>query len=151
MQKAIKAEFKPFDANDWHIGIVLSQFNFNITSKLYDSAFSRATEYKISEENIDVINVAGAVEIPLALQHLAKKNKYDALLAIGCVIRGETPHFDYVCEMATQGTLQVQLDSGIAIGFGVLTCEDQAQAEARTNLGGEHLDAAMHLAKILKS
>jgi 6,7-dimethyl-8-ribityllumazine synthase len=150
MQKAVTADFEPFNASSWRIGVVVSEFNGNITGKLRDGALKRAAEYQIPKENIEIISVAGAVEIPLALQHLAKKNKYDALLAIGCVIRGETPHFEYVCDIATQGVLQVQLDHSIAIGFGVLTCDDASQAEARTNLGGGHLDAALHLAKVLK-
>lgn len=150
MQKATQAEFAPFEAGDWHIGIVVAQFNQEITNSLYESAIARANAYKINPENIKTIRVAGAVEIPLALQDLAESGQYDALLAIGCVINGETPHFEYVCKIVSEGVLRVQLDYHMPIGFGVLTCSTQAQAEARSHLGGDHLDATLQLAKTLR-
>lgn len=149
MQHAQQADHKTFDASDWRIGIVVAQFNTGITDRLYQSALKRAAEYGIPETNISTIKVAGSVEIPLALQHLAMSGEYQALLAVGCVIKGDTPHFDYVCKFVTEGVLRVQLDHKIPVGFGVLTCNDQAQAESRANLGGDHLDAALQLAKAL--
>jgi 6,7-dimethyl-8-ribityllumazine synthase len=151
MQQAQQAAHQPFDASSWRLGIVVAQFNKHITGKLYDSAVARAAEYSIPVANIDTITVAGSVEVPLALQHLAQTGKYDALLAIGCVIKGDTPHFDYVCQFATEGILRVQLDEKIPIGFGILTCNDEAQAVARTDLGGEHLDAALQLVQSLRA
>lgn len=151
MQQAQQANHKIFDASQWRLGIVVAEFNQHITHSLYESALVRAGDYKISAAHITTMHVAGAVEVPLALQHLAQTRQYDALLAIGCIIKGDTPHFDYVCEFATQGILRVQLDEHIAIGFGVLTCNDEAQALARANLGGEHLDAALQLAQTLKT
>jgi 6,7-dimethyl-8-ribityllumazine synthase len=150
MQKAQKAEFKPFDASSWRIGIVVAQFNHHITGQSHDSALKRAAQYSIPDANIDSIPVAGAIEIPLALQHMAKSGRYDALLAVGCIIKGDTPHFDYVCKFVTEGILRVQLDHDISIGFGVLTCNDEAQALARADLAGEHLDAALQQAKLLR-
>lgn len=149
MQQAKQAEFKPFDAHGWKIGIVVARFNHDITEALYQSAVSQAKAYNINPEDITTIEVAGSVEIPVALQSLAKTGAYNALLAIGCVIKGETPHFDYVCKMVTEGVLRVQLDYNIPVGLGVLTCNNQEQAEARKNLGGDHLDATLHLAKVL--
>lgn len=149
MQHAQQANHETFDASSWRIGIVVAQFNTGVTDRLYQSALKRAAEYGMSEANIFTIKVAGSAEIPLALQHLAASGEYQALLAIGCVIRGDTPHFDYVCKFVTEGVLRVQLDHKIPVGFGVLTCNDQAQAEARANLGGDHLDAAVQLAKAL--
>jgi|SRR6185369_7220256 len=149
MQKANRADFTPFDASDWKIGIVVAQFNHDITDQLYDAAVVRAADYKIAPENITTVLVAGSVEIPLALQALAKRGEYNALLAVGCVINGETPHFDYVCKFVTEGILRVQLDHSIPVGFGVLTCKNQEQADARAHLGGEHLDAAMQLARAM--
>jgi 6,7-dimethyl-8-ribityllumazine synthase len=149
MQMANQGEFRPFDAGDWKIGIVVAQFNAHITDALYGSALSRAAEYKIVPGNITTIRVAGAIEIPLALQSLAEQEGFRALLAIGCVIRGDTPHFDYVCKFVTEGILRVGLDNSTPIGFGVLTCLNEAQATARTHLGGEHLDAALGLARAL--
>jgi 6,7-dimethyl-8-ribityllumazine synthase len=151
MQKAQRAEYVPFDAHEWRIGLVVAQFNKHITGQLQDSALKRAAAYQIPESNIDIFTVAGAIEIPLVLQRLAATKRYDALLAIGCVINGQTPHFDYVCKFVTEGILSVQLDHSMPIGFGVLTCNDEAQAQARAQLGGEHLDAVLQQAKILKT
>ena len=149
MQQAEQGEHKIFDASGWRIGIVVAQFNQSITDQLYKSAIKRAEDYGLDANNIDVIKVAGSVELPVALQYMAQTGQYQALLAVGCVIRGETPHFDYVCQFATQGILRVQLDYKIPIGFGVLTCENEAQAKSRAKLGGEHLDAAMQLAHVM--
>ena len=147
MIKADQGITEFFDASDWRIGIVIAKFNAGITERLLSSALSRAKDYKISQ--VDVKYVAGSIEIPLVLDHLAKSGEYKALLAIGCVIRGETPHFDYVCKFVSEGILRVQLDRSMPIGFGVLTCNDISQAEARAELGGEHLDAVLQQARIL--
>ncbi len=151
MQKAERADFEPFNASDWRIGLVVAEFNKPITDQLKDSALKRAAAYHIPEANIDTFAVAGAVEIPLVLQQLAASKRYNALLAIGCVINGETPHFDYVCKFVTEGILRVQLDNATPIGFGILTCYDEIQAEARAHLGGEHLDAVLQQAKLLQT
>ena len=147
MQKADRGVTELFDASSWRIGIVVAKFNSGITEKLLTSALERAKAYHI--EQIDTIYVAGSIEIPLALDHMAVSGKYKALLAIGCVVQGETPHFDYVCKFVTEGILRVQLDRSMPIGFGVLTCLDMAQAEARANLGGEHLDAVIQQTRAL--
>lgn len=150
MQHANQASFQPFDASNWKIGIVTAQFNKHITEKQLESALKMARSYKMSEQNITVIRVAGAIEIPLALQMLAKSGDYQALLALGCIIQGETPHFDYVAKYVTEGILRVQLDNSVSIGFGILTCNDEKQALARTQLAGDHLQAAIHQAQALK-
>jgi 6,7-dimethyl-8-ribityllumazine synthase len=149
MQQATQGDFKPFNASTWKLGIVVAEFNQHITNTLLDSALKRAQEYRVARENTTIIRVAGSVEIPLVLQSLAKRGKYNGLLAIGCVIRGETPHFDYVCKFVTEGVLRVQLDHDMPVGFGVLTCNNEQEAQARKHLGGEHLDALMHQAKAL--
>jgi 6,7-dimethyl-8-ribityllumazine synthase len=151
VQNAKQSKSQVFDASGWRIGIALASFNEDITSQLYQSALARAKDYGLGEKDIDTIRVAGSVELPLALKHLAQGGKYRALLAIGCVIRGETPHFDYVCQFAVQGILRVQLDYNLPIGFGVLTLDNQAQAQSRAALGGDHLDAALQLARALKA
>ncbi|HSW99876.1 MAG TPA: 6,7-dimethyl-8-ribityllumazine synthase [Patescibacteria group bacterium] len=150
MQKAQQADFTPFDAHEWRIALIVAQFNKHITKQLKESALQRATEYQISPDNIDIFTVAGAVEIPLVLQRLARTKRYNALLAIGCVINGATPHFDYVCTFVADGILRVQLEEDTPIGFGVLTCNDETQAQARAGLGHEHLDAVLQQAKILQ-
>jgi 6,7-dimethyl-8-ribityllumazine synthase len=149
MQQAKTGSVSVFDASDWNIGIVLAEFNSDITSKLYESAIKRAKDYKIEDSNIQTIRVAGAAELPMALKYLAQTGKYRALLAIGCVIRGATPHFDYICKIATEGILAVQLETMVPIGFGLLTCDNEAQALERVNLGKDHLDAAMQLANLV--
>lgn len=149
MQKAKQANFQPFNASAWRIGIVVAQFNQDITDELHQNALAQAANYDIPPENINSVKVAGSVEIPLALQQMAKSGRYKALLAIGCIVRGETPHFGYVCKFVTEGVLRVQLDEKIPIGFGVLTCNTKKQAEARAHLGGEFLDAVLHQAKTI--
>jgi len=151
MQKADTGDFRPFDASGWSLGIVVAAFNRNITEQLYESALARAAEYKIADQSIETVRVAGAMEIPLAAQYLARKQTHRVLMAIGCVIKGETPHFEYVCKFATEGILRVQLDHSVPIGFGILTCDSVAQAQARAQLGADHLDAAFCLAKILEA
>jgi 6,7-dimethyl-8-ribityllumazine synthase len=150
MQKAQKTQNSPFDAGNWKIGVVVAQFNSHITNRSLESVLKRAKSYGIKDENVQIIEVAGCIEIPLALQKLAHSGRYKVLVAIGCVIRGETAHFDYVCQFVTEGILRVQLDQQIPIAFGVLTCENEQQALARTDLAGEHLDAVLHLAKSLE-
>jgi 6,7-dimethyl-8-ribityllumazine synthase len=150
MQQAKQGSFEPFDASAWQMGMVVAQFNKNITDQLKKSALDRANDYNVSTKNLIVLDVAGAVEIPLILQKLARTGKYKALLAIGCVIQGTTPHFDYVCKFVTDGILRVQLDTHTPIGFGVLTCNNEAEALARVDLGSNHFDAVMHQALILE-
>jgi 6,7-dimethyl-8-ribityllumazine synthase len=149
MQKAERGHFEAFDASDWRVGIVVANFNAGITDRLLESALERGKAYRLKPENIEVVRVAGSVEIPLVLKTLAQSGKFRALLAVGCVIRGETPHFDYVAKFVTEGLLKVQLKDQVPIGFGVLTCENQAQAEARAHLGGEHLDAVLQQARVI--
>lgn len=149
MQQATKAEFEPFDAGSWRLGFVVAEFNKHITDGLCNSAVERAVDYGLTDKKIDILRVAGSIEIPLALQYMAISGSYQALLAIGCVIKGDTPHFDYVCKFVSEGILRVQLDHKMPIGFGVLTCNNEEQALARAHLGGEHLDAVLQLARIL--
>lgn len=150
MQQAKQGEFKPFNASKWRIGIVTALFNKPITDQLKQSAIERTAEYAILKSNTTIIDVAGAVEIPLVLQRMAQSGKYQALLAIGCVIKGTTPHFDYVCKFVTEGVLRIQLDNNMPIGFGIITCNNMAEAQARASLGGAHIDAVMHQALALQ-
>lgn len=150
MQKAEQATLLPFDASDWKIGIVVAQFNQHITGALYKNALKRAAEYDLKPENIITAQVAGSGEVPVVLQKMAESGRYNAIMAIGCVIRGETAHFEYVCKFVTEGVLRVQLDHKQPIAFGVLMCNSEAEAKARTGLGADHLDAVMHQAKLIQ-
>jgi len=137
-----------FNARAFSVGIVVSQFNVAITKTLLDSAMKALKDYNVAAAKVKVITVPGAMEIPYALHVLAKTKKYNCLVALGCVIRGETPHFDYVCKMAQEGVLRVSLDNHIPIGFGVMTVNTMKQAKARPHLGAEAAQAALLLANL---
>ena len=137
------------------IAVVVSRFNASITSRLRDGALARLQEYEeCKEEDITLVEVPGAVEIPIVVQRLARDKKYDAIIALGAVIRGETTHYDYVCEQVSQGCQHIALCHDIPVIFGVLTTENEAQAFARVggcvgHKGIEAVDAAMAMISIL--
>lgn len=116
------------------VAIVVSHFNIAITQKLLEGASARLHELGV--ENETVVWVPGAVEIPLIAQHLARSNRYHAIIALGAVIRGETSHYDYVCQQVSNGCQKVALESHLPIIFGVLTTDNEEQAHAR--IGGTH-------------
>jgi 6,7-dimethyl-8-ribityllumazine synthase len=118
------------------VGIVVSRFNGDITSKLLDGALEALVDAGVARESIEVLPVPGAFELPLGAMALAKSRRYACVVALGCVIRGETPHFDYVAAEAASGLQLAGLETGVPVSFGVLTCETKKQAEARA--GGEH-------------
>ena len=125
--------------------IIVARWNGEITSKLLESALKALKKCKMPEKNIRVGHVSGSVEIPFALHKLAQSGRYDFLIAIGCVIRGETPHFDYVCKIAQEGVLKVMIEDNIPVGFGVLSVNNIKQARARTHVGGEAALVALEL------
>ncbi len=128
--------------------IVVARWNSEITSKLLENALQALKKCGMPEKNIRVVHVAGAVEIPFALHKVAQSGKYDFLVAIGCVIRGTTPHFDYVCKMVQEGVLEVMLEDDVPVGFGVLTVNNIKQAKERIHVGGEAALAGLELALI---
>jgi 6,7-dimethyl-8-ribityllumazine synthase len=137
-------------------GIVVARFNEFITSKLVGGAMDALKRHGALEENIDLAWVPGAYEIPLVAQKMAASKKYDAVICLGTVIRGNTPHFDYVCAEVSKGVAHVSLASGIPAIFGVLTTEtiEQAVGRAGTKAGNKGFDAAMaaiEMANLLKS
>lgn len=134
------------DGHKLRVGIVAARFNEKITTEMLLATLTRLGECKVLSKNIAVVRVAGSIELPFALQKLAKSKKYDCLIAVGCVIRGDTPHFDYVCNMVQQGVLRVSLDLSIPIGFGVITTNDEQQAQARVHVGANAASAAVELA-----
>lgn len=136
----------PIDATGKKVGIVISRFNKDITDQLQEKALKTLQDCNIADNDITLIDVPGAIEIPYALAQLAATKKYDALVALGSVIQGATPHFDYVCTHAQQGTLRVSLDYIIPIGFGVQTVINKKQAEERIHIAGEAVIAALELA-----
>ena len=127
------------------IGIVVARFNEFITSKLLGGAMDGLIRHDIDEDNIDVAWVPGAFEIPLIAKKMAKSGKYDAVIALGAVIRGSTSHYDYVCNEVSKGVAAASLDSGIPVMFGVVTTEniEQAIERAGTKAGNKGYDCAL--------
>ncbi|MFD1707303.1 6,7-dimethyl-8-ribityllumazine synthase [Siminovitchia sediminis] len=128
------------------IGIVVGRFNEFITGKLLSGAMDALKRHGVSEEDVSVAWVPGAFEIPLTAKKMAETNKYDAIITLGTVIRGATPHFDYVCNEAAKGAANVALQSGVPVIFGVLTTDtiEQAIERAGTKAGNKGWDSAVN-------
>jgi 6,7-dimethyl-8-ribityllumazine synthase len=116
--------------------VVASRFNETVTQRLVDGALDALLRHGAAYDDVDVVWVPGAWELPAAARRLLASDRYNALVAVGAVIRGETPHFDYIAGEASRGLADASREYDIPIGFGVLTCDDMAQAEARA--GGAH-------------
>ena len=131
--------------NNMRIGIVAARFNELITSKLVAGAQDALRRHNVSEEDVDVAWVPGAFEIPLIASEMAKCGKYDAVICVGAVIRGDTSHYDLVCSEAAKGIAQVGLASGVPVLFGVITTEniEQAIARAGSKAGNKGYDCAL--------
>lgn len=127
------------------VAIVVSRFNEFITNKLLGGATDCLVRHDCKESDITVVWVPGAFEIPLAAKKLATSKKFDAVICLGAVIRGATPHFDYVCAECAKGIAQVGMESGVPVTFGVLTTENiqQAVERAGSKAGNKGVDAAM--------
>jgi 6,7-dimethyl-8-ribityllumazine synthase len=131
------------DVND-KFCIILSRFNDFIGSKLLEGAIDELKRHGVSSENIDIVKVPGAFEIPVIAQKFAKTGKYNAVITLGAVIKGSTPHFDYVSAEVSKGVAQVSLQTGVPVIFGVLTTDniEQAIERAGTKAGNKGADAA---------
>ena len=131
-------------SKDIKIGIVAARFNEFITSKLLSGAVDALTRHDVKEDDIEVAWVPGAFEIPLIASKMAKSNKYDAIICLGAVIRGNTSHYDYVCSEVSKGIAHVSLNSDIPVMFGVVTTDniEQAIERAGTKAGNKGADAA---------
>lgn len=127
------------------IGIIVARFNSFISEKLLEGAMDTLVRSGVEADDIDVARVPGAFEIPLVTQKMAKSGKYDAVICIGVVIRGATPHFDYVAGEVAKGSAQVMLETGVPVLFGVLTTEsiEQAIERAGTKAGNKGSDVAV--------
>ena len=133
-----------FDGRNVKIAIVAGRFNEFITSKLIGGALDVLKRNDVSEENIDIAWVPGAFEIPLITKKMAESKKYDAILTLGAVIKGATPHFDYVCAEVSKGVAQISLQTGLPVMFGVLTTNniEEAIERAGTKAGNKGADVA---------
>ena len=135
-------------------GIIVSRFNDFISDRLLGGALDALSRHGTKEENIDVIKVPGAFEIPLMAKEMATGKKYDAIICVGAVIRGSTPHFDYVSAEVSKGIAQVSLDSGTPVIFGVITTDTLEQAIERAgskagNKGWSAAVSAMEMANLM--
>lgn len=132
-------------AKDMKVAIVVARFNEFITSKLLSGCLDCLKRHEAADEDLTVAWVPGAFEIPMAAKKLAESGKYDTVICLGAVIRGATPHFDYVCAEASKGIAQVSMQTGVPVAFGVLTTENiqQAVERAGTKAGNKGVDCAM--------
>lgn len=143
------------DANGLRIGIVVSRFNKDITEKLLAGALDGVKSHGGEEEHITIVRVPGAFEIPLIAAKMAASGKYDALVCLGAVIRGDTPHFEYVSDAVTRGIVKAIWKYQLPIGFGVLTTNDRQQAMERSghkdaNKGYEAALTAIEMVNVLR-
>jgi len=144
-EKKIQVIEGSFQGSGLAIAIVASRFNDFITAKLVDGAIDCLKRHEVADEKITVVWVPGAFEIPFVAQTLVESNKYDAVVCLGTVIRGETPHFDYIAAEVSKGVAQVALKGKIPVVFGVLTTDNVAQAvdRAGTKAGNKGFAAAL--------
>lgn len=144
------------DATDLRIAIVVARFNHLITVRMLEGCVALLVERGAAPDAIDVAWVPGAFEIPQAARGLAATGRYDAIVTLGVVIRGGTPHFDYVCRAVTDGVREIVRDTNVPVAFGVLTTDDTVQALARAggehgNKGAEAALAAIEMAHLMRS
>ena len=143
------------DASRLRVGIIVSEYHASVTGALREGALAALQHAgaSVDGKTVTIITVPGAFEIPLVARRAAEKGTFDALVCLGCVIRGETPHFEYVSQAAAQGLERVSLDSGIPVGFGVLTTDNVEQALARAggDVGNRGYDAAIAAIETLQS
>ncbi|MCH8055210.1 MAG: 6,7-dimethyl-8-ribityllumazine synthase [Deltaproteobacteria bacterium] len=133
------------DARGMKFGIIVSRFNNFVTDKLLEGAIDALKSYGGEEENIDIVRVPGSFEIPLLAHKMAASKQYDALVCLGAVIRGDTPHFDYIAEAVTTGIGKAMLEHRVPISFGVLTTNnvEQAMERAGTKTANKGFEAAL--------
>ncbi len=142
--------------NGLKIGVVVSKFNESVTGKLLDGALAVLREGGVRDEDIHIVKVPGAFEIPLAASRMARSGGYSGLICLGAVIRGETPHFEHISREVSRGIVDIMIDSGLPVSFGVLTTETVQQAEDRSNpqslnRGGEAARVVLEMADLLKN
>jgi 6,7-dimethyl-8-ribityllumazine synthase len=130
------------------VAVVVSRFNADVTNRLLEHAIDALTDAHVTKESITIVPVPGAFELPLAAMALAKTRRFSCVVALGCVIRGETPHFDFVAGEAASGLQLAAIETGVPVSFGLLTCETKAQAEARVDKGADAARAALEMADL---
>lgn len=143
---------KNLDGKGMQIGIVLSRFNSNIGDGLLSACKGELLKLGVADKDITIATVPGALETPLVLQHMALSEKYDALIALGAIIRGETYHFEVVANESARGISEVQLNTGVPVANAVLTTEDDEQAIARMHIkGAEAAQVAVEMYNLVRA
>lgn len=130
------------------VAVVASRFNEGFCERLLAGALGELAAQGVAACDVATVRVPGALEIPMALQWLAQSGRFDALIALGVVIRGETYHFDLVANESSRGVMEVQLESGVPVANGIITTESEAQAEARIGKGAEAARVAVEMARL---
>ena len=130
------------------VAVVVARFNGDVTTRLLDSALAELERAGVGKETITVVPVPGAFELPIAAMAFAKTRRYGCVVALGCIVRGETPHYDYVAGEAASGLQLAALETGVPVSFGVLTCDTTEQAEARVDKGAEAVRTALEMADL---
>ena len=127
-----------FEVNTSRIAVIVARWNSEVTDGLLEGAISAIGRHGISGEAVEVYRVPGAFELPLASQRAARTGRFDAVISLGCVIRGDTPHFDYVCSETTRGIGEVSLNYNLPVAFGLLTTDDLQQSIERSSNNAEN-------------
>jgi 6,7-dimethyl-8-ribityllumazine synthase len=130
------------------VGVVVSKFNAEITNRLLERALAELDEIGVPREAVMIVPVPGAFELPLAAMALAKTRRYATIVALGCVIRGETPHFDFISSEAASGLQLAALETGVPVSFGVLTVENREQAEEHIDKAAEAVRSGLEMADV---
>lgn len=133
------------------VAVVASRFNEDFCERLLAGALAELAALNVAASDIETVRVPGALEIPMALQWLAQSSRFDALIALGVVIRGETYHFDLVANESSRGVMEVQLETGVPVANGIITTENAVQAEARIGKGAEAARVAVEMARLRAS
>jgi 6,7-dimethyl-8-ribityllumazine synthase len=138
------------DGNGKSVALAVSRFNGEVTTRMLESALAELETLGVASAAVTIVPVPGAFELPLAAMALARTRRYACVVALGCVIRGETPHFDYVAGEAASGLQVATLETGVPVAFGVLTTENRAQAEARIERARDAVRGALEMADVLR-
>jgi len=146
----------PLKGDRHRFGVVVSKFNEKVTEKLLEGALAVLKKHGVKDEDIKIAKVPGAFEIPLTAKRLAQTGAFHAVICLGAVIRGETPHFEYISQAVSQGIAQVMMETGIPISFGVLTTDTVQQAAHRADpkrydRGGDAAKTALEMVGLLKN
>lgn len=151
MSQHIPTSQPPKGLEELRIAIVAAEWNAHIIDPMIEGALKRLSELGYSEETAEVFRVPGTIELTFGASHLIEASAYDVIVAFGVVIRGDTPHFDYVCQSVTQGITSLNADCDIPVIFGVLTVENEQQAVERIGKGAECIDAALKMVNFARN